>query len=127
MRLTLRDLIATIVVAAIAVPYVGYLIDGEMPFVEDPRGMSGVGLLLGVVAFLVLGFDTTGRLGKVGLGFAALSVVLGFVSLGLAETGAAEVLLAVFMGSILLVWLFELMDHAGLLPGDIHPSGLKHS
>jgi hypothetical protein len=31
MRLKIRDLVATIVVAAIAVPYIGYLINREMP------------------------------------------------------------------------------------------------
>ena len=48
---------------------------------------------------------------------AAVSLVLGLVALGLAETAAAEVLLAVFMGSILVVWAVELMDHQGILPG----------
>ena len=50
MRLKARDLVATLLVVAIAVPYVGYLIDGEMPFVKDARGMSAVGLILVVLA-----------------------------------------------------------------------------
>ena len=50
MRLTLRDLVATILVAAVGVPYVGYLVNGEMPFIKDPRGMSAVGLVLGAAA-----------------------------------------------------------------------------
>lgn len=41
MKLTLRDLVATLLVAAIAIPYVGYLVNGEMPFVKDARGMAG--------------------------------------------------------------------------------------
>ena len=45
----------------------------------------------------------------------------------LEETAAAEVLLALFMGSILLVWAVELMDHAGILPGGGHPTGLRAS
>jgi hypothetical protein len=36
MKLKLKDLLATILFAAIAVPYVGYLINGEMPFIKDP-------------------------------------------------------------------------------------------
>ena len=51
MRLTLRDLIATALLLAIGIPYVGYLVAGEMPLVEDARGMSAVGLLLGAVMF----------------------------------------------------------------------------
>ena len=49
MRLKSKDLLASILFAAIAVPYVGYLINGEMPFIKDPRGMSATGLALGVV------------------------------------------------------------------------------
>jgi hypothetical protein len=40
MRLQSKDLLASILFAAIAVPSVGYLINGEMPFIKDPRGMS---------------------------------------------------------------------------------------
>jgi hypothetical protein len=44
----------------------------------------------------------------------------------LAETAAAEVLLAVFMGSIVVVWAVMLMDHAGVLPGAGHRTGLGY-
>jgi hypothetical protein len=116
MKLRLRDLIGTVLVIAIGVPYVGYLLNGEMPFVKDPRGMAAVGLVLGTVAFLVLrSGDVFDRAGKVGTGVAVVSLVLGVVALALAEAAAAEVLLAVFMGSILVVWLFEMLDHAGLV------------
>jgi hypothetical protein len=116
MRLTLRDYLATILVAAIGVPYVGYLINGEMPFIQDPRGMSAVGLVLGAAAFLVLRTgDAFDRVGKVETGAAIVSLLLGFAALAFAETGAAEVLLAIFMASILIVWALELADHAGLV------------
>ena len=116
MRLRLQDLLATILFAAIAVPYVGYLINGEMPFIKDPRGMSATGLLLGVAATLVMRRDDLfDRVGKAETALAVASLALGVVALALAETAAAEVLLAVFMGSILLVWAVELLDHAGVL------------
>jgi hypothetical protein len=128
MRLRTRDLIATILVVAIGIPYVGYLINGEMPFIKDPRGMSALGLILGIVAFLVMrSGDALDRLGMTEAGLAMLSLVLGVVALALAETVAAEVLLAVFMASILVVWAVELMDHAGWLPGAGHPTGLRHT
>ena len=38
MRLKSKDLLGSILFAAIAVPSVGYLINGEMPFIKDPRG-----------------------------------------------------------------------------------------
>jgi hypothetical protein len=56
----------------------------------------------------------------------ATGLVLGVVALALAETAVAEVLLAVFMASILIVWAVELMDHAGILPGAGHRTGLRY-
>ena len=127
MRLKLKDLIATVLFAAIAVPYVGYLIDGEMPFINDPRGMSAAGLVLGAVGYLVIRQDDLfDRIGKAETALAGISLALGLVALALAETTAAEVLLAVFMGSVLVVWAVELMDHAGILPGTGHRTGLRH-
>jgi hypothetical protein len=119
--------VATILVAAIAVPYIGYLINGEMPFIKDPRGMSATGLVLGVAAYLVMRRDDlSDRVGKAETGLAVVALVLGVVALALAETAAAEVLLAVFMGSILIVWAVELLDHAGILPGAGHQTGLRY-
>lgn len=116
MRLTLRDLVATILVLAIAIPYVGYLIDGEMPFVQDARGMAAVGLLLGAAAYVVLRMgDEFDKVGKIETAAAVVSLALGLVALAFAETAAAEALLAVFMVSILVVFALELVDHSGVM------------
>ena len=116
MRRTLRDLIATALLLAIGIPYVGYLVAGEMPLVEDARGLSAVGLLFGAVMFLVLRTgDESDRAGKLESGFAVVSLALGLVAVAFAETGAAEVLLAVFMVSLLAVWAVEVADHSGLV------------
>lgn len=116
MRLTIRDLIATVLMLAIAIPYVGYLIRGEMPFIEDPRGMSAVGLLLGTTGFIALRTgDAFDRAGKLETAAALVSLGLGLAALALSETAAAEVLLAVFMASILAVWAIEMADHAGVV------------
>ena len=69
-----------------------------MPFIKDLRGMSATGLVLGVVAYLVMRRDDlSDRVGKAETALAGTSLVLGIVALVLAETAAAEVLLAVFM------------------------------
>ncbi|GAB2686894.1 hypothetical protein [Thalassiella azotivora] len=118
MRLTTRDLVGAVLLAAIAIPYVGYLVNGSMPFVQDPRGMAAIGLVLGTAAFLVLRRgDPADRVGRVEIGLAAVAGVLGLVALALAETAAAEVWLAVFMVALLAVFAVELLDHAGLVPG----------
>jgi hypothetical protein len=114
MKLTLRDLLATILVAAIAVPYLGYLMNDEFLFVKDPRGMSAVGLILGAAAFLVIRTgNARDRVGNTETALAVLSMIIGVVALAFAEAASAEVLLAVFMGSVLVVWAVEVVDHAG--------------
>lgn len=114
MRLKLKDLGATLLVAAVAVPYIGYLARGEMPLIEDPRGMSGIGLVFAAVAFRVMSRgDTFDRTGKVQAAMAVATLALGVAAFELAETAAAEVLLAAFMVSIALVWAAKLLDHLG--------------
>jgi hypothetical protein len=127
MRLGVKDLVATVLVALIAVPYVGFLINGDMPFIKDPRGMAAVGLVLGIAAFLVVrSGDAVNRVGKTEIGLAVGSVALGLVALGFAETAAAEVLLALFMGSILLWLVVELADHFGAFGDAGHPTRTVH-
>jgi hypothetical protein len=126
MRLKWKDLVATLLVAAIWVPYVWYLVSGEAPFVEDPRGMSAIGIVLGLAAFLVLeNGDPRDTTDNVELGLVALVMGLGVVTFALAETAAAEALLAVFMVAILVAWAVELADHAGVLPLAHHPTGTQ--
>lgn len=116
MSIKMKDVLATLLVVAIAVPYVGYLIEGEMPWVKDARGMSAVGLVLGLLAFLVLERgDAHDVWDKAELGLVVAVMALGVVSLALAETAAAEVLLAVFMGGIFVAWFVKLADHTGAL------------
>lgn len=122
MRFTVRDLVSTLLVVAIGVPYIGYLVRGEMPFIEDPRGMAATGLVLGTAAFLVArSGDRLDQVGKAEVGLAGVSLALGIAALIFAEAAAAELLLALFMGSIAVVWLVEMVDHAGYMPGH-HPA-----
>ena len=89
--------------------------------------MSATGLPLGVITYLVIRRDDlSDRVGTNKTALAGTSLVLGIVALVLAETAAAEVLLAVFMASILIVWAIELMDHAGILPGAGRRIGLRY-
>lgn len=124
MRLKARDLVGTVLVIAIAVPYVWYLIEGSAPFVEDPRGMSAIGLILALAAYMVIQrYDPDDMTDRVEISLEIVSLGLGVLAVTLAETASAEVLLAVFMGSILVVWAIKMMDHAGVLPMAQHPSG----
>ncbi|HET8602670.1 MAG TPA: hypothetical protein VFM09_01975 [Marmoricola sp.] len=124
MRLKMRDLIATALVAAVVVPYVGYLVRGSMPYIEDARGMAAVGLVLGFFAFVVARTgDAFDRIGKTEVVLGTSMLVLGGAALVFAETAAAEVLLAVFVCAIVVMWAVELADHAGFVPGHGRPAG----
>ncbi|WP_193311376.1 hypothetical protein [Georgenia satyanarayanai] len=115
MRLHLRDWVATVLVAATLIPYIGYLVRGTMPFIEDPRGMSGTGLVLGLAAFVVLGIPSEARRGHVlEAVLAGISLAIGVAALAFAETVAAEVLLAAFMVSIVAVLAVTLLAHSGV-------------
>ena len=116
-RLTVRDHVATALVALIVIPYIGYLVWDETPVLQDPRALAGWGIALGLPAFVIIrGADLLDWTGLAEVGAATVSLLLGITALVLSETAAAEALLAAFMASILLVWLVEILDHAGVLP-----------
>lgn len=118
-RLGVWDAASAVFIAAIAVPYIGYLVRGTMPFIQDPRGMSGTGLVLGIAAFVAaVAAARPQRLSKWQYGVGAATLLLGIAALTAAETFAAEVLLAIFMGAVLVTWLgiaVERLDMVGTL------------
>ena len=106
MKISWRDVVATLLVAAIVVPYIGYLVRGSMPFIQDPRGMAATGLVLGLVAAAVVGREAfRGTWGVAAAFFAVASGAVGVVTFIRAEEGAlSEGLLAVFMVAIVVAW-----------------------
>ncbi len=111
-KLTIRDLLATLITAAVVVPFVGYSVNGSAPFVQDPRGMAGVGIvgcLLAFVAFGRKGFGTGG--------FEWVMVTLGVLTLGfgiaalIVETSWA--LLVPMVAGLVIMWALALMHDAG--------------
>ena len=117
MKLSIRDGAATLLLGAILVPYVGYLVNGSMPFIKDPRGMSATALILGAAAFLFAGrFSGSTTLGITEVVLVVVSLGVGVAALLLAETVAAEALLAVFIGAIVVTWGVQLLHHSGVIP-----------
>jgi hypothetical protein len=106
MRIGWSDGAAAMLVAAIVVPYIGYLVRGSMPFVQDPRSMAATGLLLGLAATAVVGREAfRGTWGVAAAFFAVASGAVGIVTFIRAEEGAlSEGLLAVFMVAIVVAW-----------------------
>ncbi|MCZ2839164.1 hypothetical protein [Modestobacter sp. VKM Ac-2985] len=103
MHTTTRNIVATVLVALILVPYIGYLVADEMPFIKDPRGMAATGLVLGIAAVLVAGRDVfaAGPRHRAALASGVVALALGIAALW-AETN--ETLLAAFMAAIVVTW-----------------------
>ena len=125
-RLTTRDYVASVLVGLIVITYLGYRTWDQMPLAQDVLDMTGLGLVLGFSAFVIIrGADILDVTGFAEVVLAAVSLLLGLATLIFARTAAAETLLAVFITSIVVVWVVELMDHTGIIPSH-HLSGAAH-
>jgi len=111
MRLTWQDGTAAVLVAAIVVPYVGYVVHGQMPLINDPRAMAGVALILGLAASSFSRADLHWSDGWVRAASVVGVAALGFgIAAGL--TGN-KLMLGAFVGSIVLLWAVASARHAG--------------
>ncbi|KOX06098.1 hypothetical protein ADK65_02490 [Streptomyces sp. NRRL B-1140] len=109
------DILTTLIVAAVVVPFIGYSVRGSMPFVQDPRGMAGVGIVGCLLLFLVLrgGTADTGRLAWLTWALGALALGFGITTL-IAETSWA--LLVPMMAALVAFWAavtVQRTEHAG--------------
>jgi hypothetical protein len=114
MRLTLRDGAATVLLAAVLVPYIGYVATGSMPFVQDPEGMASTGIVFGVVAAIIGGWVAIKHVETVLLGGA--SMALGMVAAVTEHTfdlATRNGILAGFVGTLVLLWGAALLRHSG--------------
>jgi hypothetical protein len=100
MGFTRKDTVATGLVAAVVVIYLAYLVLDGMPLVRDVKGMAAVGLVLGFASRRFGGRDDFPHQR---LAFAA---GLGSMALGVAALiTESELVLAVFVGSIVGLWM----------------------
>jgi len=120
-KLTLRDLLATLITAVVVVPFAGYSVHGSMPFVQDPRGMAGVVIVGTVLAFAVFGRRAFGT-----GAFETVMVTLDLLTLGfaiaalIAETVWA--LLVPAMVGLVLMWALAILHDAGCVARE-HAAG----
>jgi hypothetical protein len=126
MRFAYKNTMASLLVAAILVPYVGYLVRGEMPFLKDPRGMAATGLVLGLAAAALAGSAILAG----GL-WHRITLVVGVITFGLGvatvwvETN--EVLLAAFMAGIAVTYaLAEFVHEKEPAAASVTPGRLAH-
>jgi hypothetical protein len=118
MRTTTKDIVATALVVVVLVAYLGYLVFGSVPFVEDARGMAAVGLILGLASRRIGGREGFQHERMAMLANFA-SLALGFTAL-FTESGAV---LALFIASIAGLWLAATYVRAGGVHlGHLRPS-----
>jgi hypothetical protein len=118
MRLSVRDVVAALLVAAILTPYAGLLVRGRMPYVENVRGMAVVAFVLGLAAFLIAdGVRLRTFMGCLELGLAAGTLGLGAITAVAADGSGSQNLLGAFITGIVLTWGAQLLDHAGVFDG----------
>lgn len=139
MKLGWKDAVATLLFAAIVVPYAFYLALGGITFIQDsnggtavgildPTGMAGLALVLGAVAAIVGGWIVlgegpgvgyvTGILGAVAAVLGVLALVgeniFGSTTLWTSNISLWEAVLGGFIASIALLWGVAIVRHAGL-------------
>jgi hypothetical protein len=116
-KLTSKDALATLMVAAIVVPFVGYSIRGSMPFLEDPRGMAGIGIVGGLIAFAAFGRRAFGT-GTFEVVMIALSVATLGVGIAALVAETSWVLLVPMVSGIVVMWGLALLHDAGYLAAE---------
>jgi peptidoglycan/LPS O-acetylase OafA/YrhL len=104
MRFTKESIIATGLVAATVVPYLGYATGIDVPLVEDARGLGFIGLVFGAIAWFVLGPDAFGPR-RLGVGGGVLAAALA-VTAAVLETGTAS---SLFLGAFVVVMVAMLV------------------
>jgi hypothetical protein len=105
MRLTKRDVAATLVTAAIVVPYVGYLAWGSMPFIKDARGMAATG----VVLLLAWGLFIREPFGRGSVAWVAAIIGAAALVWGIAAAWLeSDLLLAPFVAAIVVLWAIRM-------------------
>ena len=115
-KVTVRDALASLIVIAVLIPFVGYSARGSWPFVQDPRGMAGVGIVGALLAVWAFGRETfaTGRFGAVMTVLAVITLGFGIAALIAENTWW---LLVPMVAGLVAVWLLGVLHDAGSFAG----------
>jgi len=109
-RLTWRDGIATVLVAALMIGYASYLIVGPTTMIADNGDMAVIGFVFGFAACVVGGWSPRTDSGRPIWG--ALSVIA-LILVVVVLSSESRWCLAVLMGCIVILWLGTTLGHAG--------------
>ncbi len=109
-----RDVIGTVIVAAIALLYIDEIAGSSVAFVSDPRGVAATGLVLGLIACAVAGESVT--VSKGGAWRTTAGIIVPFVVLAgiVAVITNSSTVLGVFIALLVVIWAGSTVHH--LLP-----------
>ncbi len=123
-----RDVIATLIVAAMAVLYIDVVGGSTFGFIADARGVAATGLVLGLVACAIAGDSVT--VAKPGM----WRRIAGFLVIGLVAAGVVTIItdsltvLTVFMAVLVVLWAGSTVRHVFAPgPGVVSRSGAMHA
>lgn len=99
MQLERRETIATLLVGVAAIAYFAYLLPGTLPVLQTPGSVAVLAIVLGAIAFGTLGLDAFGPR-WVGIGGAAVTLLLGLAAIIATGRVAAWCLLALYVAML---------------------------
>lgn len=112
-----RDLVATVLVGALVVPYLAVRAGKEVLLAEELRAMSALALMLGGSALALLTDDQyDGAVSWLATSLTAAATTSGLLAMTLADTSAAETLLTAFVGLVMTTWAVALAEHLTIRP-----------
>ena len=117
MKLTFKDLMATVATALAAVYGIGFLLGAEVPLAPGTRVVSAGVLLLGMVGCTMGGAgQETGR-SRVGTALMVLGTAVLVVAV-VAIASGSEVMLAALIAGTIAMWALSTLRHAAF---EVHP------
>ena len=111
-KLTWRDGAATVLVGAATAVYVCNLLSLQVPLITDRGDVAAAGLVLGFVACVIDDWTIKHTVLVRTLSVLSLSALV----IGIAAMAAeSELLLTVFVGMLVTLWVVSTMAHAGVI------------
>ena len=117
MKLTWKDAVSTVFMAAIAVIYVSFLNSTTAWLISSARGTAAAVLVLGIVGGCGMGAAAEQYQGKQAWAYTSFASVLGaavLVAAVIALITASTVALAILVGATLVLWLVATVRHASV-------------
>jgi hypothetical protein len=123
-----RDVIATLIVAPMAVLYIDVVGGSAVGFIADARGVAATGLVLGLVACAVAGESVTVSKPGTWRRMAGVLVIM-LVGAGIVTVITnSTAILAVFMAVLVLLWAGSTLRHLfAPRPRAVSRSGAMHA